>query len=129
MHKPENLIAGSAAGATARTTAVLVAPRKKPELEKPVEVALQPWGVQVGAFYDASPAKRAAAKVAQRFPDLLGETLIMTPTIKGRRGDIYRARLMGLSEERARNACKRLRSARIDCLVVRSRETIKVALN
>jgi D-alanyl-D-alanine carboxypeptidase len=31
MHKPENLIAGSAAGATARTTAVLVAPRKKPE--------------------------------------------------------------------------------------------------
>jgi D-alanyl-D-alanine carboxypeptidase len=129
MHKPENLIAGSAAGATARTTAVLVAPRKKPELKKPVEVALQPWGVQVGAFYDASPAKRAAAKVAQRFPDLLGETLIMTPTIKGRRGDIYRARLMGLSEERARNACKRLRSARIDCLVVRSRETIKVALN
>ncbi|MDH3472362.1 MAG: D-alanyl-D-alanine carboxypeptidase [Rhodospirillales bacterium] len=128
-HKPENLIAGSAAGATARTAAALVVPRKKPELEKPVEVALQPWGVQVGAFYNANPAKLAAAKAAQRFPDLLGETLIMTPTIKGRRGDIYRARLMGLSEERARNACKRLRSARIDCLVVRSRETIKVALN
>ena len=85
--------------------------------------------MQVGAFYKRSPAKRAAAKAVKKLPDLLGQTKIVIPTTKGKRGRLYRARLMGLSEDRARKACKRLRSARMDCLVVRDKDRVNLALN
>lgn len=85
------------------------------------------WGVQVGAFYNRQPAKLAADRAASRAPDLLSQTRVMTPSIKGRRGRIYRARLMGLTEAEARRACRRLEAARIDCLVVQDPD-LKLAL-
>jgi D-alanyl-D-alanine carboxypeptidase len=76
------------------------------------------WGVQVGAFYRSDSAKRAALAAADRAPEALGEARVMVSIIKGQRGDIFRARLIGLSESGARNACKQLKSAKADCLVV-----------
>ena len=130
--KPEIVVAGSAGGAIARSAAAAIktpaqtAAVTSPEPASPVA---EPWGVQVGAFYNPNPAKKAAANAVQKLPDLLGQTKIVIPTIKGRRGRIYRARLMGLSEDRARKACQRLRSARIDCLVVRDKNLVNLALN
>ena len=122
--KPEQLVAGVTAGAAAKSIA------RSKENAAPATVAeLGRWGVQVGAFYHLTPAKQAAQKAAQKFPEIFGRTKVMIPTIKGRRGRIYRARLMGLSEERARSACRHLTSARMDCLVVQSATDIKVALN
>ncbi len=122
--KPEHLVAGATAGAAAK--AIAQGPVNAPQT---TVAELGRWGVQVGAFYHPTPAKRAAQKAAQKFPEIFGRTKVMIPTTKGRRGRIYRARLMGLSEERARSACKRLASARMDCLVVQSATSIKVALN
>ena len=85
------------------------------------------WGVQVGAFYKEAPARDAARQAAKQLPDLLGQAAVMTPTIRGQKGNIYRARLMGLSERSARTACKQLKSARIDCLVVRLPKNMKLA--
>jgi len=82
------------------------------------------WGVQVGAYYRYRLAEKAATKAAARVPDLLGSTRVYVPSIKGRRGRIYRARLVGLSEARARQACVRLESLDTDCLVVRVRATL-----
>ena len=76
------------------------------------------WGVQVGAYYKRRSAKRAALAAATRAPDLLGEARVLVTDIRGRRGRIYRARLIGLSELRARDACTRLKAAKVDCLVV-----------
>ena len=87
------------------------------------------WGVQVGAFHNPSPAQRAAALVAQRFPKLLGEAEIVTPHIESQSGRIYRARLIGMSKDAARDACRKLKSARVDCLVVQASATVEVALN
>lgn len=134
--KPESVVAGSTGSATAKTVAAVVKPTTQTAaLEtpkpagKPAGLVAEPWGVQVGAFYNASPAKQAAANAARKLPDLLGQTKIVIPSIKGDRGRLYRARLMGLSEARARSACKRLRSARIDCLVVRDKDQVNIALN
>jgi D-alanyl-D-alanine carboxypeptidase len=76
------------------------------------------WGVQVGAFYKHRSAKRAALDAATRAPDLLSEARVLVTDIRGQRGRIYRARLIGLSETGARDACTRLKAAKVDCLVV-----------
>ena len=39
--------------------------------------------------------------------------------VKGQRGRIYRSRLVGLTEAKARTACRRLEKAKVDCLVIR----------
>jgi len=76
------------------------------------------WGVQVGAFYKHRSAERAALAAATRAPEQLSEARVLVTDIRGRRGRIYRARLIGLSESGARDACSRLKAAKVDCLVV-----------
>jgi D-alanyl-D-alanine carboxypeptidase len=87
------------------------------------------WGVQVGAFYSLTPARKAARDAAERLREILGDTRVVIPQVQGNRGPIYRARLMGLSKTKARNACRRLRSLEIDCLVVQAKDGVKLALN
>jgi D-alanyl-D-alanine carboxypeptidase len=102
--------------------------------EKPVKVAASstltgPWGVQVGAFYRYNPAEKAALRAAGRVPELLGKTQISITHIKGERGRIYRARLVGLNREDAEAACRLLASVGIDCFVVRVGRGATIALN
>jgi D-alanyl-D-alanine carboxypeptidase len=85
------------------------------------------WGVQVGAFYRYPPAEKAAQRASKQVPDLLGDSKIKITHVRGRKGRIYRARLVGLQEAAARSACKRLKSADTDCLVVQTDKGIKVA--
>jgi len=82
------------------------------------------WGVQVGAYYRYQLAETAAVKAVARVPDLLGETKIHVPSIRGQRGRIYRARLLGLSETDARGACRQLAALKTDCLVIKDRSAL-----
>ena len=82
------------------------------------------WGVQVGAYYRYRLAENAAVKAAARIPELLSEAKVHVPWIRGKRGRIYRARLLGLSEADARGACRRLESLKTDCLVVKDRSAL-----
>jgi D-alanyl-D-alanine carboxypeptidase len=87
------------------------------------------WGVQVGAFFSPTPAKEAAQDAAQRLPEVLGGTRVVIPQVQSERGRLYRARLMGLSETKARKACLRLRSLEIECLVVQASDPLELADN
>jgi D-alanyl-D-alanine carboxypeptidase len=127
--QPKPAIAATASGGTSSTQvadAAAAAPAT-PEAEPPAPdmgsaekaVAERIWGVQVGAFYRYDPAKRRAIEAAQKAPDLLGAARVRVTHFKGRRGRIYRSRLVGLEEARARAACRRLVEVEIDCLVVR----------
>ena len=82
------------------------------------------WGVQVGAYYRYQLAETAAVKAAASVPDLLGETMVHVPSIRGQRGRIYRARLLGLSETDARVACRQLAAMKTDCLVIMDRSAL-----
>jgi D-alanyl-D-alanine carboxypeptidase len=79
----------------------------------------KPWGIQVGAYYAYVKAERAAKRAARKVPDILDGAHIWVPQSRGDRGHIYQARLMGLAEIEARTACKRLKRARRDCMVLR----------
>jgi len=81
------------------------------------------WGVQVGAFYQADSAERAALAAATRAPELLADARVLVTDVQGQKRRIFRARLIGLSESGARDACDRLKAAKVDCLVVQVDET------
>ncbi len=95
----------------------VVEPRRKPG----------PYGVQVGAFYRYRPAKQAAQKAFKKAPMLLADAEVSVTHVRGARGKLYRSRLVGLSKRNARQACRKLRSLKIDCMVVRVGRSTKVA--
>ena len=77
------------------------------------------WGVQIGAYYQYAPAHLAATRAARVVPGLM-RTRLSIVTSKGRRKTLYRARLLGMSERKARRACARLKAKKMDCLVLRN---------
>jgi D-alanyl-D-alanine carboxypeptidase len=134
--KPSFALAADFAPATEITPHVraIVPKGPRPKQAEAVEIgsAEKPvpdpsWGIQVGAYYRYKPAKRAAVAAAERLPGLLDETRVMITHIKGQRGRIYRSRLVGLTEAKARTACRRLEKAKVDCLVVRVRRKLALA--
>jgi D-alanyl-D-alanine carboxypeptidase len=75
------------------------------------------WGVQVGAFNTYKPALDAAHRAAKRAAKLLaGAQIVVDEATKGKT-KLYRARLIGLSKQNAKSACKQLKAKAIDCLV------------
>ncbi|MEL7894693.1 D-alanyl-D-alanine carboxypeptidase [Halomonas sp. FeN2] len=74
------------------------------------------WGVQVGAFSREAQARQLAQQAAQRIAQSLGGR-IAVDTVEGQ-SPVYRARLMALDEQRARQACRELHSQGMDCMVV-----------
>lgn len=76
------------------------------------------WGIQVGAFSDASASRRAVQAAAAAAPALLAGASELLSPVRNDTGLLYRARLVGLVEADARAACTRLSSAGIACLPV-----------
>ena len=77
------------------------------------------WSVQVGAFHSYEPAEAMARTAVERVPELANSSRIEIPSAAGNEGTLYRARLGGFSESLAREACRRLEAAEMDCLVVK----------
>lgn len=67
------------------------------------------WGVQVGAFAGPEPARQAA----QRAQSTIGGRVVVMPVQVGR-ATLFRARVVGLNQSGAQQACDRLR-ARTGC--------------
>ena len=76
------------------------------------------WGIQVGAFSRFVTAHLAATRAARNAPRLLTRGKVTIDTAGQGTDTVYRARLMGLSESRARKACEVLAAKKFDCLTV-----------
>ncbi|MCK2185170.1 D-alanyl-D-alanine carboxypeptidase family protein [Halomonas getboli] len=76
------------------------------------------WGVQVGAFSDADHARRLADRAAARLATEMADARVEVPWAEN--AGVYRARLVDLGERQARNACQRLQSQGMDCMVVQA---------
>ncbi len=66
-------------------------------------------------------------KAAERLPELLKDSRVTITHIKGKRGRIYRSRLTGLTEAKARAACRSLAMKNVDCLVIRTGRRLAMA--
>ncbi len=75
------------------------------------------WAVQVGAFSDSSQA-RALASRAAGYVNATGAapSVSVTPTESGK--PLFRARVIDLKENQARQSCRALQQQGMDCVVV-----------
>lgn len=74
------------------------------------------WGIQVGAFSHEAQAQQLAQQAAQRLTrDLAGRVAV--DTLEGQT-PVYRARLVALDEQHAREACRELELQGMECMVV-----------
>jgi D-alanyl-D-alanine carboxypeptidase len=87
--------------------------------EPPQGSITEAWGIQVGAFGDHNSASGAVVNALRRQPRLLSDAETVIVPVAGSKGVFYRARLYGLSEEQARQACVSLRTRKSNaCMVV-----------
>lgn len=76
------------------------------------------WGVQVGAYSTELRAKRSVSAAKGHLPRLLGESETRVEILERRTGMIFRARLFGLTEDEARDACLHLKRRNLPCVPV-----------
>ena len=98
-----------------RVAALDVTPLMKPEMRA---TASSLWAVQVGAFGAFTQARLVALDAAERARYQLAEAEIQIVPFATDGAILYRARLLGLNEPRARTACLTLRQQSLDCIVV-----------
>ncbi|HXV25135.1 MAG TPA: D-alanyl-D-alanine carboxypeptidase [Alphaproteobacteria bacterium] len=96
--------------------------------EEPAELMIEEaWSVQVGAFTRREPAARATLTAMGALPDMLGATQPQVIEVITGNSTIYRARLTGLDEAGAREACRQLRAQQAACLAVRPGGTVEIS--
>jgi D-alanyl-D-alanine carboxypeptidase len=77
------------------------------------------WGIQVGAFKDDAPARKAASKAARQLQrKVRKKAQVIVVAVQQGEETIYRARLVGLSRNNATEACRRLQSRKQSCVPV-----------
>jgi D-alanyl-D-alanine carboxypeptidase len=77
------------------------------------------WAIQVGAFANLATAQAAAEKARSAVPDLLRTATTVLPATAPFGGKpAFRARLSGLSQVAAVDACSRLSSRGVACMTV-----------
>lgn len=77
------------------------------------------WGVQVGAFSTPSASSQAAER-ARLLSPALRHAEVKISEVSTSAGLLYRARLIGLDETGASDACRRLESQGAACVLVRA---------
>ncbi len=122
--------AGSSPGVTRRDAGAPKAAAKKRRTRTTIARAAtrrtNNGGVQLGAFYKYAPAHLAATRAVRVVPGLM-RTRVSIVASAGRRGTLYRARLLDMSERKARRACARLKRKKMDCLVLRNGDAVSKA--
>ena len=78
------------------------------------------WGIQVGAFSKFEAAQAAATNAGKRAPDQLGSARIQVEQLVNELGTIYRARLVGIGERAAFDACRTLQALDQPCIVLKA---------
>jgi cell division protein FtsN len=73
------------------------------------------YRVQMGAFSTREKALSEKARMETRYRDVTGELTVANPTGADK---LYRVRTSGMTESAAREACRRLKASRQDCVVI-----------
>ncbi len=96
------------------------APLHKPEVTTVQDTGGKAgWGIQVGAFKDDAPARKAASKAARQLQrKVRRKAQVIVVAVQQGDETIYRARLVGLSRNNATEACRRLQSRKLSCVPV-----------
>jgi D-alanyl-D-alanine carboxypeptidase len=110
---------------TARNAKVAAAePPREPVHATASAAKADGWGVQVGAFSQTDAARRATAQATKLAPTYLGEATADVVPHSTKKGPMFRARLVGISEADARKACRALRK-KMECVPLAPAEILR----
>ncbi|MSP31036.1 MAG: hypothetical protein EXR09_11515 [Acetobacteraceae bacterium] len=76
------------------------------------------WAIQLGAFSSESQARMATGSAIAKVSETLGSANPQISGVRQRQVTLYRARLVGLSQAAAMQACQRLQRGGSTCVVV-----------
>ena len=116
--------AAQAKTAQAKTTKVAAVKRKKAE---PVDTGdaeddseeEDGWGIQVGAYVQKAKAQAAAKSALHKLGKLVEDGEISVASAKRHhKTPMFRARVIGLPEDTAREACRRMARSHVSCTVI-----------
>ncbi|MEM7652062.1 MAG: D-alanyl-D-alanine carboxypeptidase family protein [Pseudomonadota bacterium] len=93
------------------------------------KVANVGWGVQVGAYSRFGTAHLAVSQAARHAPHLLNQTSVAIVPLERGQATLYRARMVGLTQQAATQACEILRKKKLQCLTVPPGENARTALS
>lgn len=102
-------------------------PVAAPEFESGSRDPGEEWGIQVGAYSSQIRAQRSIALARGHLSDLLTGAEAQVEALERRTGRIFRARLVGLSEQEARSACLSLKQRQLPCVPVPGRPETELA--
>jgi D-alanyl-D-alanine carboxypeptidase len=91
---------------------VLAPPHPREALSEGAE-----WSVQVGAFSRYAQAHLAVSRATKALPELLSNPVSIQRD-EASRNNLYRARIVGMTESDARKSCRTLRRKKLDCLAL-----------
>lgn len=120
-------LASADTSVSATATVVPALPVAPPEMETGSRDEGDEWGIQVGAYATQLRAQRSIALARGHLSDLLTGAEALVEPLERRTGMIYRARLVGLSEQEARSACLSLKQRQLPCVPVPGRPETELA--
>jgi len=85
------------------------------------------WSIQVGAFSNVTRARTAAHQARSRIGASAYKAAVAIVPTKGGNLVLYRARLIGLTEEKAAQSCQMLSRADMPCVIVSPVATAQLA--
>jgi len=105
------------------------APRAEPARSEPARATTavartNGWGIQVGAFSQTDAARKATAQATKLAPTFLADATADVVPHATKKGQMYRARLIGISETDARKACKALKR-KMECVPLAPAEILR----
>lgn len=114
----ETLVAASETQASDDPIQALIAQSERSETFSG-NVLSSAWAVQVGAFSNREGAQQLATQAVDYLSTELSEARIAVMPAQGEQ-TIFRARVIGLQENQAKQSCQQLMQQGMDCMVVRA---------
>jgi D-alanyl-D-alanine carboxypeptidase len=99
-------------------------PRTEPARATTAIAKSSGWGVQVGAFSQTDAAHKATAQATKLAPTFLADATVDVVPHATKKGQMYRARLIGITETDARKACKALKR-KMECVTLAPAEILR----
>lgn len=116
---PVKQVAGSSANVAPINSTERQASTKVHQLSSaPTFTKEQAWGIQVGSFRAMDQARDRAAEAAKRLGNTQQAKIAVNEASVGGQ-TLYRAQLVGLAQDEAKQSCEHLVRQSMDCLVIR----------
>jgi D-alanyl-D-alanine carboxypeptidase len=85
---------------------------------KPAAKGAAGWAIQVGAYRNHRAAEKRGNAAADLIPGVMPDISVSIESARDKKGEVYRARIVGLERDEAADACKLLKRKGFGCMIV-----------